>query len=487
MFAAVSIPCFSIQALVRHEPELAGCPLALVDPERPKENIIETNRAAEKLGVVAGLTPAQALARSPGLLIRSRSRSREQVATEILLQNAFAFSPGIESTGAGLCLLDLKGLKLETEAALENWAGQILQALESFHLSGRIGIAQTPGLALLAAQMAGRVNLVQDIDAFVAQLPISRLKPAPEISEILARWGIHLVGELLTLGKAEVAARLGREVLELFESVSPDGSRPLKLVSPPSIFSEQMDFESEIETIEPLLFVLQRFVEQLSQRIATLHLVVGELHLRLSLASGQNHEHTFRIPDPTHSAPVLFRMLHTHLEGVRTGSPIVSLCVIARPCVANLHQFGLFETTLSNPNQFGETLARLNALCGPERVGTPIVEPTHRPDAFRMSTPDFSTAMPVPEAQKSFAGFALRRFRPAVPATIEFRGSQPALIRSRVLNGIAAEVRGPFCSSGDWWDEHRWTREEWDIQTAEGTLCRIYRSPAGCFVEGVYD
>jgi protein ImuB len=465
MFAAVFIPCFSIQALVRHEPELAGCPLALVDPERPKANIIETNPAAEELGVVAGLTPAQALARSPGLLIRSRSRSREQTATEILLQNAFAFSPGIESAGAGICL----------------------HALESCDLSGRIGIARTPGLALLAAQMTGRINLVQDVDAFVAQLPISRLKPAPKISEILARWGIHFVGELLALGKAEVAARLGREVLELFESVSPDGSRPLKLVSPPSIFSEQMDFESEIETIEPLLFVLQRFVEQLSQRIATLHLVVGELHLRLSLASGQNHEHTFRIPDPTHSAPVLFRMLHTHLEGVRTGSPIVSLCVIARPCVANLHQFGLFETTLSNPNQFGETLARLNALCGPERVGTPIVEPTHRPDAFRMSTPDFSTAMPVPEAQKSFAGFALRRFRPAVPATIEFRGSQPALIRSRVLNGIAAEVRGPFCSSGDWWDEHRWTREEWDIQTAEGTLCRIYRSPAGCFVEGVYD
>jgi protein ImuB len=487
MFVAVSIPCFSIQALLRHEPELSSRALALVDPERPKENIIQINPVAEQLGVVAGLTPAQALARSPGLIIRSRSLAQEQAATEILLQNAFAFSPGIELAGAGACLLDLKGLKLETEAAQRNWAGQIIQTLESFHLFARVGIAQTPGLALLAAQMTGRINQVQDIDVFVARLPISQLKPEPEISEILARWGIHFVGDLLALGKAEVAARLGREVLELFESVSPDGRRPLKLVSPPSLFSEHMDFESEIETMEPLLFVLQRFADQLAQRIETLHLVVGELHLRLNLASGQSHEHTFRIPDPTSSAPVLFRILHTHLEGVRTGSPIVSLCLAAKPCVANLHQFGLFETTLSNPNQFGETLARLYALCGPDRVGTPIVEPTHRPDAFRMRAPDFSASTSIPEAQKRFEGPALRRFRPAVPATIEFRGSQPVLIRSRVLNGVAAEVRGPFCSSGDWWDTNRWTREEWDVQTAEGALCRIYRSPAGCFVEGVYD
>jgi hypothetical protein len=49
------------------------------------------------------------------------------------------------------------------------------------------------------------------------------------------------------------------------------------------------------------------------------------------------------------------------------------------------------------------------------------------------------------------------------------------------------EVRGPFLSSGDWWDRDRWAREEWDVQANDGVLYRICRSSDGWFVEGIYD
>ena len=81
----------------------------------------------------------------------------------------------------------------------------------------------------------------------------------------------------------------------------------------------------------------------------------------------------------------------------------------------------------------------------------------------------------------------MRRFRPAIRALIEFRGSRPALLRSEVLNAVAANVRGPFHNSGNWWDQTAWKREEWDIETPQGVLCRIYRTPEGCFIEGIYD
>src|SRR5438874_514748 len=81
----------------------------------------------------------------------------------------------------------------------------------------------------------------------------------------------------------------------------------------------------------------------------------------------------------------------------------------------------------------------------------------------------------------------MRRFRPPLPSHIEFRGEKPSLLRSHVFNGAIIETRGPFFISGNWWDAGRWAREEWDVETADGSLFRVFRSPDGCFVEGVYD
>jgi protein ImuB len=127
----------------------------------------------------------------------------------------------------------------------------------------------------------------------------------------------------------------------------------------------------------------------------------------------------------------------------------------------------------------------LTALCGADRAGTPAVEATHRPDAFILRTPDFE------QATKSVAsicsgGLQLRRFRPAVAAMLQFRNRRPSVIHSPAVRGPVSDVRGPFFSSGNWWDDQRWAREEWDV-AIEGGLYRVFRSSEGCFVEGVYD
>jgi protein ImuB len=322
---------------------------------------------------------------------------------------------------------------------------------------------------------------------FVSALPLAALDPPPDVFEILLRWGIRTTGQFLALGRDGVAERLGAPALEMFDRVSVDSIRPLKLVAPPEEFAEQMEFEHEIETAEPLLFVLRRFVEQLSRRLGTVYRVVAEFQLRLGLASGANYERAFKIPSPTGNITVLFRMLQTHLENLRTDSPIISLRLAAVPSAPETHQFGLFERTLRDPNQFAETLARLAGLVGAENAGTPRLLATHRPDAFQMQPPDFDSAATNSVAASQDAGPALRRFRPPLPAQFEFRKETPALIRSEIFSGAVARARGPFFSSGDWWDAQRWAREEWDVQAADGRLFRIFRSGGGCFVEGVYD
>ena len=488
MFAAIYIPDFSLQAVLRADPDLRARPVALVDPEMTGTPIVQATLSAAGAGVIAGLTPAQATARCRDLIIKTRSRPMEQSATEILLQTAYAFSPNIESTALGVCTMELKRLGLRDESDAQNYGAKIVQALDPFHLDAHTGIAPTPELALFAAHHKHLHSSEHDgrgANRF-SHLAVSALDPAPDIAAILSRWGIRTIGQLLELGKSAVSERLGPDALELFERLSEGSARPLKLISPPEIFSEQIEFENEVETAAPLIFVLRRFVEQLSQRLKAIYLVAGEFQLHLGLALGGQYEHRFNVPSPTASVEILFRMLQTHLETVRTDSPIVSLELTARPARQETHQFGLFDNTLRNPNQFAETLARLTALAGPENAGTPVLEATHRPDVFRMQRPNFD-AVQHSQVKAQNTGLQLRRFRPPLPAHFEFRENRPALIRSECFRGLVSDSRGPFLGSGQWWDDQRWAREEWDIEMAGGILIRVFRSNEGCFIEGVYD
>src|SRR6184192_1876981 len=205
-----------------------------------------------------------------------------------------------------------------------------------------------------------------------------------QILTILHKWGIHTLGQLAALDKEQLGARLGPEAVRMWERASGQSNRVLKLIRPPESFEESFEFEHEIETAEPLLFMLRRFLEQLAVRLGSIYLVARELTLRITFTKKKTYERVFKIPQPTNDVDLLFRMLQTHLENFKSEHPIVAVALTAQPIRPASQQFGLFETALRNPQQLYETLARLSALLGNDRVGTPIKEETHRPDAFRM-------------------------------------------------------------------------------------------------------
>lgn len=482
-FAVIHLPNFFLQAGLRNEPALTRRPVAFTD----NGIILQATPSAARLGVAAGLTGSQALARCPGLLLKPRSLGQEATATEIVLQMAYRFSPRIESTDAGTCTLELVGLELENPAACRAWAGNILKTLDTFHLEGRIGFSVTPELARLAARVAEPILVVENTDEFIAQLPVELLAPPPDLLKILKLWGIETAGALVALGRDCVIERLGEAAIELFDSISTISTRPLRLVAPAEIFTETITFEHEIETLEPLLNISGGFIRQLTARLAAIHEVAGELKLELGLASGDKIQRCFKMPAPTNDDKILLRTLRTYLETLKTDSPVVFLTLVITPGGLHSHQFGLFETTLRNPNRFFETLARLGALCGCERVGSPVAEPVHKPDVFRMEKPCFDGPGGFSSQADQNCAAPLRRFRPAISAVIEYAREKPVMVRSRAFSGPITRRTGPYLSSGEWWDERRWSREEWDVQINNGAFCRIVRSSQGDFVEGIYD
>jgi len=514
MFAVIYIPDFSLQAALRHEPELATRPVALVDESLPKPAIIQLTQAARATGVCAGLTSTQAMARCREIIIKPHSAIQETAATDTILQCGYLFSPYVETTAPGICTLDLRG---QSSAGDEQFGQQIITLLQQFHLKAQIGVAATPSVALHAARRASPFLRVDNPAGFLNELPIESLAPSPELLNILHRWGIHDIGAFLALGKDALAERLGSESLQLFERASTTQARPLKLTNPPQIFEETYEFENEIESLEPLLFILHRFLEQLALRLTVSSFAAEQIFLRLTLSENSKYERAFKIPAPTTDENVLFRVLFTHLEDLRTEHPIKALYLRAQPCRPASEQFGLFDCILRDPNHFYETVGRLIALLGPDCVGIPAVQWTWRPDAFQMQPVDshfdtppgfgvrqssgaLSRIKPCRKRQRTgalqdasalfdcpFLGLTLRRFRPPLPAHVEINNQQPSALRSPLFHGRIQRATGPWRSSGQWWDKQRWQRDEWDVQTANGQLFRLFNEHDGWFIEGVYD
>jgi protein ImuB len=330
-----------------------------------------------------------------------------------------------------------------------------------------------------------------------------------EIFAILHKWGIHTLGQLAALDKEQLGARLGPEAIRMWERANGRSSRLLKLIRPPESFQESFEFEREIETAEPLLFMLRRFLEQLAVRLAAIYLVAKELTLRITFANSrqdepavagkQSYERVFKIPQPTNDVDLLFRMLQTHLENFRSEHPIVAVALSAEPIKSTGEQFGLFETTLRNPHQLSETLARLIALLGGDRIGTPVLEETHRPDAFRMQPFSWAVVSAVPSGENresgsdphalriAYAPAALRRFRPGVSASVLQNEDTPEHVRSAEISGKIIAQRGPYFLSGNWWDEKSWARAEWDLQLQNGELVRAHEYDSVWKIDGVYD
>ncbi|MFO1459845.1 MAG: DNA polymerase Y family protein [Verrucomicrobiota bacterium] len=520
LFAVVHLPDFALQAVLRHEPEAVARPVALVDPAQTTPRVFQCTPAARDGGVELGHTAVQAMARCRSVVIRHRSTKQEAAAVEAMLQVAFGFTPHLELTGPGMMTLDLRGLaELRDEdpdtaaPRLAAWARRLQTALGALGLTARIGTGPTPNVARHAARWSSGIELVGDAPAFIASLPVAALAPSPHVADILHQWGVRTVGEVLALGPAELAERLGLESFALLAAASTGTVRPLNLVRPTERFVESLEFDPPIETLEPLLFLLRRFAEQLGHRLECCGLVAASLRLTLRQESGATLEHVLRIPQPTRAADALFRMLHTHLESVRTDTAIAGVELLAEPTRPEQRQFTLFEAALRDPNQFQETLARLSALVGADRVGTPVRVDTHRPDTFRLVPPDFEHAPPPPGA--SPADFQrptpMRRLRPAPTATVNLGSApesaappppglvrfpesdvppaavpgdrtsppgpmppRPVALNSAVASGRITLAVGPRRLSGDWWDASAsWQQEEWDVETHRRQVLRL--------------
>jgi protein ImuB len=485
MFACLLLPDFRLQAALRWR-EVRGS-LAVVDEKSGL--VLEADDAARTRGITPGQTGPQAMARDGRIVLLPPALAQEECLDHLLVERALALSPDVERTAAGAVTADLR--HAAKSLCWQQLADDLIAQFREDKLRLQVGVAPTPDLALLAAGGANPAAVVYEASAFVSALPLEALNPSESLKTILGDWGIVSVGDLLGLPRTGLVERLGAEAQDLLRRVSGRHKRLLRLVRTRPEYAEAFDFDYEVETTGALLFLLRRFLNDLTARLNEAGRVAGRMVLDIPLDDGSRHERTFCIPMPTAGAESLFRILHTHLEVLQLPQRPVGLRLKLEETLPAKDQLQLFESALRDPNRFGETVARLKALLGNDGVGIPVPADTYQPDRFALRE-TFSPVAAVCERRKScdahrpplpLRGLPLRRYRPAEKGCVVMENDRPVLLDSEAI----AQSSGPYRLSGAWWDSQGWEIEEWDVELAEGGLYRLARRGGQWTVEGCYE
>ena len=199
MFAALLLPAFRLQAVLRLREELGRRPVALVDETTGRGTVLELTPPALAAGASIGMASTQALARCPALQLLVRSLAQEEAVSSMLLEVACALSPEVEATREGLCTVDLRGAKIS------DWrsGGRRLLPAGAAPSSGQIGAGPNPDLASSRRARRRRRWWCKTPRRFSRSLAVTDMDPPPELLASCTNGAFTHAGQLTSLPKGE--------------------------------------------------------------------------------------------------------------------------------------------------------------------------------------------------------------------------------------------------------------------------------------------
>ncbi|HET9802411.1 MAG TPA: DNA polymerase Y family protein [Candidatus Acidoferrum sp.] len=518
-FASLFIPDFPVQAVVRMEPELRNKAVGVFAGAAPLTKVFAANAAARRLGIETGMTRMQAEAFA-GIEWRWRSPASEATAHAALLDCAWTISPRVQNAGKrsendlnDTVVLDLAGCE-KLFGSPEKIAQDLRRAAVNVGFEANVAVAENDSAAVTAAQGFSGVTVIPpgEENARIGALALENLRMPLDSLETLRRWGIHTCLQFGALPEIAVVERLGQEGRHWQQIAQGKDTRPLIALDFPDQFEECMELESPVELLEPLLFLLNRLLEQLCARLRMHILAISEVRVALTLEQNSSlnkeplqHIRTIRLPVPAKEGKFLLKLLRLDLEAHPPRLPVTGINFVVIPAKTRSRQLGLFLPLSPDLERLEVTLARIQSTVGEGRIGAPELLDTNRPNAFqqkRFAQPEvFWNGGKQDETPRA----ALRIYRPPLAANVEMSQGKPVRLMCDGVSRPILAFAGPWKTNGDWWSETVWARHEWDVKVQvlrpkrtvetgqfeenEIALYRIYKDQvANCwFVEGIYD
>jgi protein ImuB len=521
----------------RSSSELASSAVAVLAGEPPLEFVFAINQRARALGLQLGMTRTQV--ESFGVSVLRRDREQEDAAFAELMRVAEKFSPRVEAiaspqpeTCGATLVLDVSGSERLLGDA-QQIANSMQKAVRECGFEASVVAAHNAYAAVLVARGTNGASAIAHGGevATLAPLPLSVLELDEEVAETFATWGIRTLGQLVALPTKELIARVGERGFQLQSLARGNYSHLLVPEEEPAdaALCESLELEHPVDLLEPLLFLLGRMLEQVTERANERALAIASVETRLTLASSAEDgtrtemRRTVRPALPERNHLTLLKLVQLDLELHPPEAAVMALHITAHPARAQSVQHGLFAAQTPEAGRLEVLLARLRKLVGEERVGAAELLDTHAPEAFRVNEYDVSdvavthlgdspkdvrsepgTSVPGKVAERkesvrttpSVANClpresAVRMLRPPHAVHAEMRGDAPVTLYYEGQRLRVETSSGPWRTDGAWWTHPAWSREEWDVvldEQSQRCLRLAFDPGAHCwYVIGVYD
>src|SRR5881397_428586 len=304
MIACLSIPGFELKAALRPRPSLALRPAALA-PEPVGEPLLgPVTAAAEALGVQPRMRLGEALATCPQLVLVEPDPAGAELAWEEIVRSLEDAGFAVEPAGLGIAFFETRGVE-RLYGGLEAALRRALAATGT-QWDARIGAAGRRFAALAAASVAkpGQLLVVRDeeVERFLAPLPLTLLPLERQRYEELEALGVRRLGQLAGLPGGAVAERLGPDGRRAWGLARGGTAARVRGRRPPAELAESLEFPEAVGNELTLRRALGALVETALARPERRDRFVRKVALAARLVGGGSWRRSLTLREPSADA-----------------------------------------------------------------------------------------------------------------------------------------------------------------------------------------
>ena len=476
-YLAVFLPFLPAERVSRMRGVSPETAFALTEKLRGGVRLAAVDPRAAALGIVPGLTLADARARLPELAVVEHDPAADSAWLEWLADACDRYSPTVATDPPQGLVLDITGCThpFGGEAGLID---DLRQRLLGQGLTARLALAVTPDAALALAQFG---------DEDVAALPVTALRVGDEDRLALRRAGLKTIGDLAARPRAPLAARFGERLpLLLARLLGEEDPHITPRRHPPAVLVEHRFAEPVTYSAEALA-TLDRLMGEAAAILAGR--AAGGRRFEASLFRSDGHVARLGIDtgQPTRDPKIIARLFRERIDTLADpldpgfGYDLIRLAVpVTEPLIPQ--QLMLEGGTVAD-TELAALIDRLSTRLGRNRVRRFRPGDSHIPEqaAFELPAAGLTTPIvwPAPEPGEPPLR-PLHLFDPPrrIEVMAEVPDGPPLWFRWRQMRHDVTRAEGPERIAAEWWKRRSGrgpTRDYYRVEDVRGRRFWLFR------------